>query len=535
MNDLLVKNCKVYTMAEEGECFEAFTVKAGRVSELLHEIPSHYEAESKQVVDMGGKAIIPGLIDSHFHFMPTCALRQMAIKISEVIDGIMVPMCIEDVGKKMKQCASEMNPSLPILCYNYVIASIREDRLPNRNEIDEWLPGSVVIVLSMDGHSSSYSTEALKKMGIYDEKHSGILSGEDHEFNMGKISKIVLDNLTLPILSKSIQLVVNDALSYGITGIHCMEGSEDAEKDKALDFFVRFAGMLPLHIRTYIQYKDVSRVLKYLPKMTRPRIGGCGSWEVDGSVGSKTAAFEESYLDDVNCFGKIYYNKTQLADMIQTAASQGFQTAAHAIGTKGIEELLQAYEALDTKEKHRARVEHFEFPTEGQARRAIQDMGLVISIQPGYTWMDSKYQKSYDKYLSPEQFNRQIPLRSIAEMGGILCGSSDSPVQHLNPFLQIQGMVNYPIEEQRLSVYQALRTYTYNGAYATFEETDRGTLAIGKLADFVVLNRDPFTIDKDKLIEVRAEQTYLAGKVARHMKMGTLTFLIKGFLNRKKI
>lgn len=535
MIDLLVKNCKAYTMEKEGECFDAFTVKDGRISELLHEIPDRYEANAKQVIDMEGKAIIPGLIDSHFHFMPTCALRQRAIKVSEIVDGIMLPTCIEEVGKKVKEISSEMNKTLPIVCYSYVIASIKEDRLPFRQELDTWLPGRVVVVLSMDGHSSSYSTAALKKMGLSEEGHNGILSGEDHEFNMGRINNILFDNLTLPILAKSMQLVVNDALSYGITGIHCMEGFEDAIEDKALDFFVRFAGILPIRLRTYIQYKEVARVLKYVPRMTRPRIGGCGSWEVDGAIGSRTAAFDESYADDPSCFGKTYYDSKQLAEMLRATEGYGFQTSAHAIGTKGIEQILQAHETVGTTKDLRARIEHFEFPNDDQTRRAIQDMHLVISVQPGYTWMDSIYQKSYDKYLRPEQYNRQIPLKTISEMGGILCGSSDSPVQHLNPFLQMQGMVNYPIEDQRLSVYQALRTYTYNGAFATFEEADRGTLAFGKLADFVVLNNDPFTIDKDKLIELKAEQTYIAGKVARPMNMGTLSFVVKGFLNRNKL
>jgi predicted amidohydrolase YtcJ len=484
---------------------------------------------------MAGKTIIPGLIDGHFHFMPTCALRQIAIKVSDIVDGVMVPTCIEDVGKKLKEISSEMNSSLPIICYSYVIASIQEDRLPFRQEIDAWFPGCTVIILSMDGHSSAYSTAALKKMGISEEGHNGILSGEDHEFNMGRINNLLLDSLTLPTLAKSMQLVVNDALSYGITGIHCMEGFEDAKEDKALDFFMRFAGILPIRVRTYIQYKEVARALKYVPRMTRPRIGGCGSWEVDGAIGSRTAAFDESYADDPNCFGKTYYDPMQLTEMLRATEGYGFQTSSHAIGTRGIEQILQAYETVGTSADLRARIEHFEFPNEDQTRRAIQDMHLVISVQPGYTWIDSKYQKSYDKYLRPEQYNRQIPLKTISEMGGILCGSSDSPVQHLNPFLQMQGMVNYPLEEQRLSVYQALRTYTYNGAFATFEEADRGTLAIGKIADFAVLNHDPFTIDKDKIIELKAEQTFIDGKLARQMNMGTLEFLVKGFLHRHKI
>ena len=99
------------------------------------------------------------------------------------------------------------------------------------------------------------------------------------------------------------------------------------------------------------------------------------------------------------------------------------------------------------------------------------------------------FQQAHRKYLRPEQFDRQIPLRTIVEEGEIICGSSDSPVQTINPFIQLHGMVNFPLVNEQLSVYQALRTYTYNGAYSTFEETERGTLTAGKWADFIILHK----------------------------------------------
>jgi len=110
---------------------------------------------------------------------------------------------------------------------------------------------------------------------------------------------------------------------------------------------------------------------------------------------------------------------------------------------------------------------------------------------------------TYRKYLKPEIVDMQIPLKTIYEMGGIICGSSDAPVQDISPFLQIHGMVNFPIVNERLSVYQAFRTYTYYAAYATFEENIRGTLSEGKLADFV----DGFFESRDHVVECLDEST----------------------------
>jgi predicted amidohydrolase YtcJ len=125
--------------------------------------------------------------------------------------------------------------------------------------------------------------------------------------------------------------------------------------------------------------------------------------------------------------------------------------------------------------------------------------------------MDETYQRAYRKYLRPEQFQRQIPLRKIVDMGGILIGGSDSPVQDYNPFIQIHGMVNFPLIHERLTVYQAFRTYTINGAYATFEEGTRGTLIPGKHADFILLNANPFTIDSEKILDLTVHATYIRG------------------------
>ena len=164
---------------------------------------------------------------------------------------------------------------------------------------------------------------------------------------------------------------------------------------------------------------------------------------------------------------------------MQKAHNDGYQLTVHAIGPRGIEPILQAFEAViktdsenPGKNRLRHRIDHFEFPTAEQVRRA-NEIGLLFTAQPGYSWMDEHFQRAYHQYLTREQFESQIPLETIAEAGGIICGSSDSPVQDISPFIQLQGMTDFPIKGERLSAYEAFRTYTYNGAYSTFEEDER--------------------------------------------------------------
>ncbi len=550
--DHLVVNAVIYSLEREGEYFSAMAIKKGRVAALFKDPPEHGLKIAKKVTDAKGGIIIPGLIDSHFHFMATAALQEMALNISEVCDGILEPHNLAGVAEKIRKFASRIKPSLPILCFNYIIASIHEDRLPIREELDNWFPGRIVIIISMDGHSSAYSGEALKHIGITDNDHNGIFSGEDHDMNLGRINDLVIKSLSLPLLISGVRKVVNDAIHNGIVGIHCLEGFEDSKHDMSLRFLSRFGGILPLYLRLYIQYRNPAKVLPFIKKLTYPRIGGCNAWEMDGSIGSRTASFYEPYADQPQNYGKCYYSPEEVERYVFAAHEKGFQITSHAIGTRGIENILSAYEKAllvgkipvsshsdnkkaDYYNPYRHRIDHFEFPTREQTARALH-CGLVITTQPGYSWMDETFQKAYRKYLTPEQFHRQIPLKSIMEQGGILCGSSDSPIQHLNPFIQIHGMVNFPIPTERLSVFEALCTYTINGAYATFEEHDRGSLKVGKQADFIILDKDPFTISPNRLSDLKVRATYIKGRKMEDLKMSVISLLIrKLFLPSRKL
>jgi predicted amidohydrolase YtcJ len=168
-----------------------------------------------------------------------------------------------------------------------------------------------------------------------------------------------------------------------------------------------------------------------------------------------------------------------------------------------------------------------------QVDKAVDELHLLFTAQPGYSWVDETFQQAYRKYLRPEQFDRQIPLRTIVDKGGIICGSSDSPVQTINPFIQLHGMVNFPLVNEQLTVYQALRSYTYNGAYSTFEEIERGTLATGKWADFIILHENPFEISPEKIIELTVDQTFMRGRLAKKLNLSTPQFLLKGMFGAK--
>jgi predicted amidohydrolase YtcJ len=535
--DLLLTNAQIYPLTAENETYSACLIHNGKIVKLFDRDP-HPEGVKANVLDAQGATVLPGLIDGHFHFMPTAGLHEMALNVMEVQDGKLVPEDLDAFRIKLQQYAATRPAHLPILCFNYIVPGIKEDRLPFRSELDAYVPDRAIIVLSMDGHSSAYSTKGLQLMGINPEGHSGLLDGEAHEFQIGRLNGIVMKYVSLGMLLRGMQYVISDAIQHGVVGIHCLEGFEDSPNDLVMRLFTTFAPVFPLYLRLFPQYIHPERVAPLRKKMIYPRVGGCGSWEQDGSIGSRTAGFYEPFADNPNNFGKCYYSPEKMTEIVDQMHRAGYQITSHAIGTKALDVILAAYDTVLQPEGYqnrlRHRIDHFEFPSAEQVDWAISRMHLLITAQPGYSWMDETYQKGYRKYLQPEQFARQIPLRKIVEKGGILIGGSDSPVQHLNPFTQLHGMINFPLEHEQLSIFQAFRTYTANAAYSTFEEQTRGTLEVGKNADFIVLDRNPFTIPKEKIIDLRVKATYLQGRRLDPKIKSTAGFLAYWLTQSKK-
>ena len=268
---VLVRDAVIYSLEHEKESYSAMLIEHGKIARLYDRDPNPATLQVP-TIDGHGKAILPGLIDGHAHFMPTAGLHEMALNISEIRANTLEPHDLQSVFAKIHEYARNRDPRLPVLCFNYIIPSIAEDRLPLREELDRCLPNRAIIVISMDGHSSAYSSAGLRLMGIDPSHHSGLLEGEAHEFQMGRLNEVVLQFLSLPTLIRGVQNTFNDALQHGLTGMHCLEGFEDSAKDMVMWFFTHFMSQSPLHLRLFPQYCNLDRMAKIRPKLRYPRI-----------------------------------------------------------------------------------------------------------------------------------------------------------------------------------------------------------------------------------------------------------------------
>lgn len=244
--------------------------------------------------------------------------------------------------------------------------------------------------------------------------------------------------------------------------------------------------------------------------MAVPRIGGCGQWEMDGSVGSHSAAFSVPFKD-TGLQSPCYFEQSQVDAFVADAMKAGFQIGSHAIGDLAIDRLVRAYDrSYDPESRMLHIIEHCEFPS-AETFETIRQGRYAIMMQPGYAWIDKRFLHSYEQTL-PQKILDEMKLKSFYDAGLCVCGSSDSPVQDLDPYLQMQGMTQFYNPEESLTPFEAFRCYTANAAKALMEEKERGTLEVGKTADFFTMDNDLFSADPSTISKLRPNQTYIRGK-----------------------
>ncbi len=530
---------RFYSLAREGERFSALRVGPdGRIRGTYAEGEPLPPDLPRPPLPSGTAACVPAFTDSHVHFLTKAAMGSLVTILSRLEDGRVLPDCLEGVRVLLVEAAREKFRG-PVIGYGLAPGVLAEKRLPSAPELDAWIPGRPVIVLSFDGHSSSYSSLALRILGLESQARDGVLTGEAHEFNMDRVMAYAMRALSPAALARGISRTIREAAQAGLAAVDCMEGFGNERREPGTEILARIGGRLPLRLRLWLQYTLPERVRRYEDRMARPRAGGCLHWEMDGSISSRSAAMDRPYRDRDHA-GKLYRSPEDAFALCRPFHEAGYQISAHAIGPRGIESILSAYERLSggpggTARARRHRIDHFEFPRPDQVERAGR-LGLILPVQPGFAWIDARFHKSYPEALDDETLASFTPLRSLLQAGAVPALSTDAPVQPFDPFLQIAGAVEHPVASESLSVYEALRAYSRAGAYGAFEEGDRGTLETGKYADFAPLDRDPFETPPAELHRIRPLGTWTEGRPLEPPPEDLAGFLVRALASpRRKI
>jgi hypothetical protein len=276
---------------------------------------------------------------------------------------------------------------------------------------------------------------------------------------------------------------------------------------------------------------DVGKVLK----RKLPRIGGCFATALDGCFGSVDAALKEPYTDDAANSGVLYYTDDRVRAFAREANRAGLQIEMHAIGDRAFDQAVDAITralADFPRTDHRHTIIHAFLPT-AKGLEACAKAGIALAVQPANLHWEQE-PLSYLETIMGERACKLSPLGSMRRMGILMAGGSDAPCTVPDPIQSIWAACNHYVESESLSIQEAINLHTRNAAWIGFDEKERGSLEPGKIADMVVLDRNPLAVDKRDLRGIKVEKLLLAGEPYRSGQ-GRISMLLRGIVGRRKI
>ncbi|MBN1574046.1 MAG: amidohydrolase [Deltaproteobacteria bacterium] len=532
MKKQLYTNGAVVTMETEGDLHEALAVEGdkilgvGGMDEMKDMLGKGY-AE----VDLGGGALLPGFIDCHLHVILS-AYFKMNLDLAKI-------RSLDEFLKTVKGEVEAAEKGKWIMGLRFREDDYPEKRPPTLMELDSVSPENPLVLLRYDGHSAIVNSLALKEANITAdtpnpqggliEKAGGRPTGVLKELAM----KLIMSAVPTPEIEefkRGHKMFTDLILSYGITGVNGImqtgeEGPSGALGPFEIPIFKLFEGDFPIRNYPMIAAPDVPTFTKALAdnfggKKTGGRWrGGALKLFLDGTFGSRTAYFTKDYHDSPGERGMLVQSIEEIKETIFAAQREGVQVATHAIGDRAVSELAKIYrdahkevEIGGGKTTLRHRIEHAGM-INPEDYGAIKEGGAICSFQPSFiasegSWIESRV---------GGRLNRVYPIRSILDYGIPVCGGSDSPIEDPSVLTGIWAAVVREgfTADQSLSPFEAVSLYTRMAAYASFVEDARGTISKGKLADFVLLDKNPMDVRPNEIRDIEVKMTIIGGETVR--------------------
>ncbi len=543
--DLILHHGKVVTVDRDFSIRQALAVKEGRLIRVgADEEVFKTRGPRTIVVDLEGKMVLPGLIDSHTH--PTGA------SLTEFDHPVPEMETIRDVLNYVRSRADALGPGKWVVVRQVFITRLQEQRYPTREELDRAAPHNPVLFAT--GPDASLNSMALKLSGIdRNFRHEG--PGKVEKDSRTGEPTGILRNLTRYVKVSSPERspteqdqdrrlldLFRDYNSVGITAV-----IDRSASDEAIDRYRRLheAGTLTVRLGISRYVENLGPLDKILAEIRqtaehplhkggpRLRIVGIKAF-LDGGMLTGSAYMREPWgisriyaIDDPSYRGVLFIPRERLVPMVRAAVESGLQFTAHSVGDGAVHALLDAYEEVNRTipiAPTRPCVTHSNFMSRESIAKAAR-LGAVVDIQPAWLYLDTR---TLAAQFGDERLRYFQPLRSLFAAGVIAGGGSDHmqkigslrSINPYNPFLgmwvaitrRAKGYEGRLHPKEALTREQAIRFYTINNAYMLFLEDRIGSLEEGKQADFVVIDRDLLTCPEDEIRQSRALATYLDGK-----------------------
>jgi len=516
---------------------EAIAVKGDRIEDVgeTAEIMK-LKGPDTQVIDLGGKFVMPGFNDAHLH-LASAGFEQLNVNMVGV-------KSLDEFRDRIRAKLDSIAPG------DWVIGAGWDETLwpvktpPTRWDIDEVTTDHPVLMTRVDGHIAVANTRALQlasitiasrdpKGGKIDRDSTGQPTGVLRDTAM----QAVRDVLPAPTHDKrrqAMEAALADLAKWGITSAQDNSSWEDFQVLEEIEK----DGKLTARISEWLPFDDPLDQLDTKRKQhsasdTMLRTGMLKGF-MDGSLGSRTAALIDPYSDDPKNTGLPRYDQAKLNDLAKERVLAGYQLGFHAIGDRAVQMALEAFavaekaardqkvKAADGGEDYRLRIEHAQVTTPMQILK-FKDLKVIASMQPCHVLTDMNWAQAR---VGPRRAAHSYAWADFLKRGVTLAFGTDYPIEPVTPFRglyaattrkSVNGKTEY-FPEQKISMDQAIAAYTTGSAFAEFAEKDKGQIQPGMLADFVVLDRDITAIPSQKLLETHVLRTVVGGKTVYEAK-----------------
>lgn len=524
--DLIVTNARIYTVDERRPFGEAMAIAGGRVRFVgSARGAAALKGPRTRVIDLDGRTIIPGMVDAHAHLLGLgMALRTVDLTGTTSYDEVIA---------RVTARAREVPAGTWILGRGWDQNDWGDTRFPSHEALSRAVPQHPVYLTRVDGHAALVNARAMAAAnlaatatdpagGRIERMANGAPSGVLVDRAMGLVNRAIppapRDEVRAAILG-----AVKEANRWGLTGIH------DAGVGRAtIDVYEELAKEGRYDLRNYVMIaSDDANLDHYLKRGPQSALYDGRVWiraikiSADGALGSRGAALLEPYSDSPEHAGLITTPRERIEQVAVRALRSGFQLNVHAIGDRANRTVLDAFEAaLGTvpAADHRFRVEHAQILHYADIPRFAQ-LDVIPSMQASHQTSDMYWAGNR---LGPTRLLGAYAWRALLGTGVIIPNGSDFPVEKVNPLISFHASVsrqdehNWPtggwFAEQRMTRDEALKSMTLWPAIAAFQEAELGSLAPGKLADFVVLDQDIMSVAPERILATRVLATYLAGR-----------------------
>jgi predicted amidohydrolase YtcJ len=503
------KNWSVVTSGEH-------IVAVGPADQIRSEHPA------ARVIGVTGATILPGLTDAHGH------LYGLGLSLDTV--NLVGATSFEEVIARVKQRAERAQPGEWILGRGWDQNRWPVKEFPTSALLDAAVPDHPVWLRRVDGHAGVANTAALHAAGVTaatGDPEGGRIIRDANGNPTGTFVDAAMSLVDTkvpppsPELRKARVLAAAQTIAAnGLTEMH------DAGADGSTIAAVRqLIDEKKFPIRLYTMLTDDAPLLDTWFR-SGPQIAYGNRHTVravklyaDGALGSRGAALLAPYSDDPGNSGLLVSRPEHLAEVAKRAYAAGFQVNTHAIGDRGVRNVIDAYEQAGATAKDRFRVEHLQVVAPSDFPRLVRS-GIIASMQPTHATSDMYWAEAR---VGPERIKGAYAWRTVLDSGGRLALGSDFPVEAVNPFFGIHAAVTrqdqkswpaggwYP--SQKLTLAEAIRGFTLDAAFAAFEEQTRGTIEPGKLADLTIVEGDLFAAPASELFKTKVRMTVVGGEV----------------------